>query len=78
MFPSVPTPTAPVATYRAMLLAALAVAALLLLAANDANARSRHTVEHNADGSTTARRCAAAACPPTARATAVCAAALPW
>ena len=55
MFPSVPTPTAPVASYRAMLLAALAVAALLLLAASDASARSRHTVEHNADGSTTAR-----------------------
>ena len=55
MFPSAPTPPAPVATYRAMLLAALAVAALLLLAASDASARSRHTVEHNADGSTTAR-----------------------
>jgi hypothetical protein len=38
-----------------MLLAALAVAVLLLLAANDASARSRHTVEHNADVSTTAR-----------------------
>ena len=55
MFPSAPTPTAPVATCRAMLLAALTVAVLLLLAASDASARSRHTVEHNADGSTTAR-----------------------
>ena len=55
MFPSVPTPPAPVATCRAMLLAALAAAVLLLLAASDASARSRHTVEHNADGSTTAR-----------------------
>ena len=55
MYPSVTTPTAPVATCRAMLLAALAVAVLLLLAASDASARSRHTVEHNADGSTTAR-----------------------
>ena len=55
MFPSVPTPPAPVASYRAMLMAALAVGALLLLAASDASARSRHTVEHNADGSTTAR-----------------------
>ena len=40
MFPSAPTPTAPVATCRAMLLAALAVAVLLLLAASDASARS--------------------------------------
>ena len=55
MFPSVPTPPAPVASYRAMLMAALAVGALLLLAASDASARSRHTVEHNADGSTTDR-----------------------
>ena len=55
MFPSAPTPTAPVATCRAMLLAALAAAVLLLLAASDASARSRHTVEHNADGSTTDR-----------------------
>ena len=52
MFPSAPTPTAPVATCSAMLLAALAVAVLVLLAASDASARSRHTVEHNADGST--------------------------
>ena len=55
MFSSAPTPTAPVATCRAMLLAALAVALLFVLAASDASARSRHTVEHNADGSTTAR-----------------------
>lgn len=40
MFPSVPTPPVSVATHRAVLLAALAVAALLLLAASDASARS--------------------------------------
>ena len=55
MFPSVPTPPVSVATHRAVLLAALAVAAMLLLTASDADARSRHTVEHNADGGTTAR-----------------------
>lgn len=55
MFPSVPTPPVSVATHRAVLLAALAVAAMLLLTASDASAHSRHTVEHNADGSATAR-----------------------
>lgn len=48
---------------RATLLAALAVTALLLCTADDANARTQRVVEHNADGSTTARTGAARATP---------------
>jgi len=53
MSPSVHPPSISIIS-RATLLAAFAVAALLLSAANDANARTRRSVEHNADGGTTA------------------------
>lgn len=62
MFHSVHQPLASGAT-RATLLAAVAVAALLVSSASDANARTRRVVEHNADGSTTARTGVARAAP---------------
>ena len=55
-----PTPTG---ASRATLLAAVAVAALLLSTASDANARTRRVVEHHADGGTTAHTGVARATP---------------
>ena len=62
MFHSIRRPSTAGAT-RATQLAALAVAALLLSAAHDANARTRRGVDPNADGSTTARTGVARAAP---------------
>lgn len=58
MFHSVHRPQA-LATPRAALLMAVAVAVPLLFTSADANARTRRVVEHGADGSTTARTGAA-------------------